>query len=112
MLVSRLPNRFYELYGLTEGFVTVLTNDMLSAKPNSVGIPPPLCTVEILDEQGNKLGPGKVGEICGKSPLVMTGYYNDKKNTQATFRGKKITEKNQREFFAGKKYVEKIYKNL
>ena len=32
-----LPGRFYELYGLTEGFVTVLDKNDYEAKPDSVG---------------------------------------------------------------------------
>ena len=38
-LERRLPQRFYELYGLTEGFVTVLDRDDFARKPGSVGRP-------------------------------------------------------------------------
>jgi acyl-CoA synthetase (AMP-forming)/AMP-acid ligase II len=74
-LNRRLPGRFYELYGLTEGFVTVLDKLDYSTKPDSVGVPPPFFEMRILDEHGNDLPPGEVGEICGRGPILMPGYY-------------------------------------
>jgi len=74
-LNKRLPGRFYELYGLTEGFVTVLDKEDYAAKPDSVGVPPPFFEMRIADESGNDLPPGEVGEICGRGPLLMPGYY-------------------------------------
>jgi acyl-CoA synthetase (AMP-forming)/AMP-acid ligase II len=74
-LARRLPNRFYELYGLTEGFVTVLDRDDFAAKPGSVGVPPPLYEMRIVDDDGGDLPPGEVGEIVGRGPITMPGYY-------------------------------------
>jgi long-chain acyl-CoA synthetase len=74
-LNRHLPGRFYELYGLTEGFVTILDKIDYVAKPDSVGVPPPLFEMTILDEKGVETGPGEVGEICGKGPILMPGYY-------------------------------------
>ncbi len=71
----RLPGRFYELYGLTEGFVTVLDRDDFAAKPGSVGVPPPLYEMRIVDDDGNDLPAGDVGEIVGRGPITMPGYY-------------------------------------
>jgi acyl-CoA synthetase (AMP-forming)/AMP-acid ligase II len=70
-----LPGRFYELYGLTEGFVTVLDKLDYHRKPASVGIPLPLFEMKILDGSGLELPPEQVGEICGKGPILMPGYY-------------------------------------
>ena len=70
-----LPGRFYELYGLTEGFVTVLDKMDYHKKPASVGIPLPLFEMKIMDESGVELPPNQVGEICGKGPILMPGYY-------------------------------------
>jgi acyl-CoA synthetase (AMP-forming)/AMP-acid ligase II len=67
-LNKRLPGRFYELYGLTEGFVTVLDKMDYAAKPESVGVPPPFFEMRILDESGNECPAGEVGEICGCDP--------------------------------------------
>lgn len=74
-LNRRLPDRFYELYGLTEGFVTVLDKYDYPSKPMSVGVPPPFSEMCILDAQGKPLPPGEVGEICGRGPFLTPGYY-------------------------------------
>ena len=74
-LNRRLPGRFYELYGLTEGFVTILDKYDYAAKPLSVGIPPPFFEMCILDENDNELPAGEVGEICGRGPILTPGYY-------------------------------------
>jgi len=74
-LNRQLPGRFYELYGLTEGFVTVLDKMDYHKKPASVGIPLPLFEMKIMDESGVELPPNQVGEICGKGPILMPGYY-------------------------------------
>lgn len=74
-LARRLPMRFYELYGLTEGFVTVLDRDDFPAKPGSVGVPPPLYEMRIVADDGTELSPGEVGEIVGRGPITMPGYY-------------------------------------
>lgn len=70
-----LPDRFYELYGLTEGFVTVLDKMDYHRKPASVGVPLPLFEMKIVDEKGNELPPNEVGEICGRGPILMPGYH-------------------------------------
>lgn len=74
-LNRRLPDRFYELYGLTEGFVTVLDKNDVAAKPASVGIPPPFFDMQIVDSDNQVLPPGEVGEICGNGPILTPGYY-------------------------------------
>jgi acyl-CoA synthetase (AMP-forming)/AMP-acid ligase II len=70
-----LPGRFYELYGLTEGFVTILDKFDYPAKPLSVGVPPPFFQMRIADPEGNTLPAGKIGEIVGRGPMMMPGYY-------------------------------------
>jgi acyl-CoA synthetase (AMP-forming)/AMP-acid ligase II len=74
-LNNRLPDRFYELYGLTEGFVTVLDKSDYLAKPDSVGAPPPFFEMKIAAENGDEVPVREVGEICGKGPILMPGYY-------------------------------------
>ena len=74
-LERRLPGRFYELYGLTEGFATVLDRDDAGRKPGSVGVPPPLYEMRIVDEKGADLPAGEIGEIVGRGPITMPGYY-------------------------------------
>ena len=74
-LERHLPGRFYELYGLTEGFVTILDKHDFPQKPNSVGSPPPLFEMRIVNAAGELCGPGEVGEIVGRGPITMPGYY-------------------------------------
>jgi long-chain acyl-CoA synthetase len=74
-LNSVLPGRFYELYGLTEGFVTILDKNDYAAKANSVGAPPPFFEMRIVKEDGEDAGVGEVGEIVGRGPALMPGYY-------------------------------------
>jgi long-chain acyl-CoA synthetase len=70
-----LPGRLYELYGLTEGFITVLDKFDMARKSGSVGSPLPGFEMRIVDDHGNNPGAGKVGEIVGSGPLTMSGYY-------------------------------------
>lgn len=74
-LNEALPGRFYELYGLTEGFMTVLDRADAVRKAGSVGAPIGFYEMRILDEGGRDVPPGTVGEICGRGPLMMAGYY-------------------------------------
>ncbi|NJD62032.1 MAG: AMP-binding protein [Deltaproteobacteria bacterium] len=74
-LARELPGRFHELYGLTEGFVTILDKNDYAAKPGSVGSPPPFFEMRISDESGRELPAGQVGEITGRGPILMSGYY-------------------------------------
>lgn len=74
-LARRFPNRLYELYGLTEGFVTILDRDDAPRKTGSVGVPPAFFEIRILDEQGQDVPKGEVGEITGRGPIMMPGYY-------------------------------------
>lgn len=70
-----LPGRFYELYGLTEGFVTVLDVTESTRKSGSVGVPPPFYELRIVREDGIDAAPNEVGEIVGRGPILMNGYY-------------------------------------
>jgi acyl-CoA synthetase (AMP-forming)/AMP-acid ligase II len=74
-LNEALPGRFYELYGLTEGFMTVLDRRDAVRKAGSVGTPIAFYEMRILGEDGREVPIGQVGEICGRGPLLMAGYY-------------------------------------
>jgi long-chain acyl-CoA synthetase len=69
-----LPGRFYELYGLTEGFITVLDRADAVRKAGSVGVPPPFYELGIVDEHGASCATGEIGEIVGRGPITMAGY--------------------------------------
>ncbi len=81
-----IPNVFYELYGLTEGFVTILDKTEFSKKMGSVGKPPQFFTMRIVDEEGKDLPHGEIGEIVGKGPILMQGYYKDEARTNTTIK--------------------------
>lgn len=74
-LTRRVPGVFTELYGLTEGFMTVLDKEHYARKPTSVGAPPAFFEMRIVGENGKDLPPGEVGEIVGRGPMLMPGYY-------------------------------------
>ena len=66
-----------EGYGLSETAPT-----LTSTLPNSVefsgtiGLPVPSTYISIRDDEGNEVPIGEAGEICGKGPQVMSGYWN------------------------------------
>ena len=74
-LNATLPGVFYELYGLTEGFVTILDKYDVRRKEGSVGVLPPFFEMRIVDDNGADLPPRQVGEIVGRGPIMMPGYY-------------------------------------
>jgi len=74
-IARRFPERLYELYGLTEGFMTILDRDDFARKLGSVGVPPPLYEMHIVDDDGHDVPAGEVGEIVGRGPTTTPGYY-------------------------------------
>ena len=72
-----------EGYGLTESSPVVTTNPIDgSARLGSIGLPLPSTDVRIVDEGGNVLPAGEVGELQVKGPQVMKGYYNKFQETE------------------------------
>jgi acyl-coenzyme A synthetase/AMP-(fatty) acid ligase len=67
-LNALLPGRFHELYGLTEGFVTILDKTDAVRKSGSVGCPPPFSAVRIVDEAGRDLPPGQPARSSAAAP--------------------------------------------
>ena len=85
-LEAALPNRFFELYGLTEGFHTILDKNQSVRKRGSVGTPPVYTDMRIVREDGSNADVGEVGEIVGRSPMLMQGYYGRPDLTAAAVR--------------------------
>lgn len=77
MLQSLFPGaRIYSMYGLTEcKRCTYLPPEDLARKPTSVGIAIPNTELWIVDEAGNRLGPGAVGQLVIRGATVMKGYW-------------------------------------
>jgi long-chain acyl-CoA synthetase len=63
-----------ELYGLTEGLMTILEPEELDRKVHSVGKPVLGTDIRILGADDREVAPGEIGEIVGRSRLVMAGY--------------------------------------
>jgi long-chain acyl-CoA synthetase len=77
----------YLMYGLTEcKRVSYLPPDQLDIRPTSVGKPMPNVETLILDEDGQQLGPGKVGELVVRGSNVMRGYWNNPQETDKALR--------------------------
>jgi len=51
-----------------------------------VGVPPPLYEMRIVDDAGRDLPAGEVGEIVGRGPITMPGYYKRPDLTAETIR--------------------------
>jgi len=79
-------NLFVEGYGLVETAPIVTTNAWFLHRPGTVGIPLPGIKARIMDEKGNLLPRGKVGELVLRGPNVMKGYWNDSAATIEAFR--------------------------
>jgi long-chain acyl-CoA synthetase len=60
-------------YGQTEISGTVIAGWMGG---EGAGRPNPVTQVKLLDDAGNEVAPGAVGEISVRGPMVMNGYYN------------------------------------
>ena len=69
------PGSLYELYGLTEGFITILDREDYDRKLDSVGCPTYMNEMRIVGEDGRDLAAGEVGEIVGRGPMLMPGYH-------------------------------------
>jgi long-chain acyl-CoA synthetase len=66
-----------EGYGLSETSPTASFNQLgQERKPGSIGTPVPGVEMKLLDEDGNEVADGEVGEIVIKGPNVMKGYWN------------------------------------
>ena len=75
------------MYGLTECVrVSYLTGPELDRRPSSVGTAMPNCEVLILDEAGNEVGPGEVGELAVRGSNVALGYWNAPEMTSKVFK--------------------------
>ncbi|MFD1745262.1 class I adenylate-forming enzyme family protein [Rhizobium helianthi] len=76
-LQSLLPSaKLFIMYGQTECIrATYLDPAERAARPLSVGKPLPGTGADILDEAGNPLPAGAVGELALRGPHVMVGYW-------------------------------------
>lgn len=74
-LCEVIGDRFYEFYGVAEGVATILDKTQARTKLASVGLPQPFFDIKIVDERGQALPAGEIGEIVGRGPIMMSEYY-------------------------------------
>ncbi len=91
--VRTIPNAgFLQCYGMTEttGTIAILPPDDHVLEGNdrmrSAGRAVPGTEIRILDESGNQLQTGEVGEVVVKSPSNMLGYWNLPEATESSLK--------------------------
>ena len=85
---ARVPSAMiYEGYGCTESATLISSNPYGVRRVGSVGRPVPGCEVSIQDDNGTVLPPGQDGEICARSPGVMSGYWHSTDSASTVLAG-------------------------
>jgi acyl-CoA synthetase (AMP-forming)/AMP-acid ligase II len=91
-LVRNLKNAFPRArlgngFGLTEtsSISTFLPHELCEQKPDSVGPPAPVVETKIVDDSGDDLPAGAVGEIWIKGPNIVAGYWRKPEATAESF---------------------------
>ncbi|SFP61090.1 class I adenylate-forming enzyme family protein [Sphingomonas rubra] len=75
-VLARWPGFLVEYYGMTEGGASCALN--CTAHPDklhTVGQPLPGHEVRLIDDDGNEVAAGEMGEVVGRSPAMMNGYH-------------------------------------
>ncbi|WP_109484752.1 AMP-binding protein [Occallatibacter savannae] len=79
--------KIYSMYGLTEcKRVSYLPPEEIDVRPGSVGRGMPNEEVYIVDPEGNRVGPGAVGELVIRGSNVMKGYWELPEETERCLR--------------------------
>ena len=76
----------FSMFGLTEcKRVGYLDPAELDRRPGSVGKAMPNCETSVVDENGNEVAPGQIGELIIRGSNVMQGYWNDPEMTAKVY---------------------------
>jgi fatty-acyl-CoA synthase len=87
---KRLPHvALWNLYGQTEmaPLATMLRPHEQLERAGSAGRPGLNVETRVVDDEGNQVAPGEIGEIVHRSPQATLGYYRDPEKTAEAFRG-------------------------
>src|SRR5882757_6890299 len=87
-LVRAIPNAALSGgWGMTEtnGSIASFCGEELLMRPQAAGRILPVAEVRIVDEHDNELPLGAIGEICVRSVLAMSGYWNQPEANRAAF---------------------------
>ncbi|CAD6535264.1 Long-chain-fatty-acid--CoA ligase [Paraburkholderia hiiakae] len=80
--LRRWPGKLTEFYGMTEGGASCeLCADEYPNKLHTVGRPLNGHEMRLIDADGREVAAGEAGEIIGRSPAMMTGYYRQPEKT-------------------------------
>ena len=91
--IAKLGQIFFQFFGQSEAPMSVTLMRRAEHTPNdavrlsSCGRPSQLVKVALLDDDMREVADGEPGEICVRSPLVMTGYLNKPEETATAFAG-------------------------
>lgn len=74
---EKLPHvAIYSMYGMTEcKRISYLPPKEIDNRPGSVGIAMPGTEAYVVDDDGNEVAPGVIGELVVRGPNVMLGYW-------------------------------------
>jgi long-chain acyl-CoA synthetase len=74
-------------WGITETSAGIATNSRndYAEKPDSVGPASPVCDVIVVNEAGEQLAAGELGELWVRGPNVVKGYWQRPQDTLAAF---------------------------
>ena len=85
-ILRRWPGGLTEIYAMSEGGVASYLDAVTHPdKLHTVGKPQPGVTLKVIDDDGNEVGPGAVGELVGRSKTMMQGYHNQPDATDRAF---------------------------
>ncbi|GGI13359.1 long-chain-fatty-acid--CoA ligase [Gottfriedia solisilvae] len=86
LLQDKFKLNMLEGYGLSETSPVLTFNPYGGlCKPGSVGVDLPSVKTKILNEKGEEVLVGEIGEVVAKGPNVMMGYYNKIEETEKAF---------------------------
>lgn len=79
---------FIVMYGQTEATarLSYLPPELYEAKKGSMGKGIPGVELRVINEKGEKIKPGEIGEVIARGDNVMLGYFEDEEGTKNTIR--------------------------
>ena len=85
-MLRRWPGGLMEIYAMSEGGVASYLDAVAHPdKLHTVGKPQAGVTLKVIDDEGQELEPGSIGELVGRSKTMMTGYHNRPEATERAF---------------------------
>jgi long-chain acyl-CoA synthetase len=83
---EKFKTKITEGYGLSETSPVAVFNRYGESRPGAIGFPVWGVQVRIVDENGNDVADGEIGEIIIRGHCVMKGYYKRPEETAATIK--------------------------